>query len=408
MSLDYPRLRHLDTFPYEENGQTYVVLRDPTRISERLLAVAPELLELLPLLNGRNSLRDIQVELSRRFGRIFFMEDLNEIVGQLDEARFLLTDGFEEHYRQVVSEFRRAAVRPPSHAGTAYPAEPTELLTIVSDFYLHPDGAGLPKARTKRSIRAVVAPHIDLRSGGPTYTHAYRALAESSSPDLFVILGTGHYRLPEMFSISGKDFATPLALSPSDRDFLNVLEGQFPGSLFGEDFTHHTEHTIEFQLVFLHHLFRNPPPRVLAILCSFSYRDVLPGNSLEAQRFRQFVDGFRRAEETAGRKICFIVSVDFAHIGPRYGDSFSPSPTVVEQTMQKDREMIRHLTLADSTQFLEFIASEQDSRRICGFPALYTLLHLLDGEKGELLSHRHSAVDAHGSFVSYASMVFDR
>ncbi len=62
---------------------------------------------------------------------------------------------------------------------------------------------------------------------------------------------------------------------------------------------------------------------------------------------------------------------------------------------------------ADPHAFLTYIASEQDQRRICGFPALYTLLHLLNGEKGRLLSHSHTVMDPTGSFVTYASAVFE-
>ena len=264
-SIEYPRLRYLEAHPHEDQGKTYVILRDPAQISEQMLVVSPEFLNLLPLFDGRHSLLDIQAELTKRFGRIFFGEELKEILERLDEVHFLESDNFREYYARLRGDFGAAKVRSAHHAGSAYPREATDLFEAVSGFYLHPDGAGTPQAGVGRSVRALVAPHIDLRSGGPTYTHAYRALAEGPAPDLFVIMGTGHMGLPQMFSISPKDFETPLGVSAGDREFIEALTTQLGEPLFCEDLSHRYEHTIEFQLVFLHHLFRLAPPRILPI-----------------------------------------------------------------------------------------------------------------------------------------------
>jgi len=407
-SSEYPRLRYLEAHPHEDNGKTYVILRDPTQISDQMLVVIPEFLRLLPLFDGQHSLLDIQAELTRRFGRIFFMEELREILSRLDEARFLDSDGFQDYYSRLIEDYRRTPVRTPYHAGSAYSSDATELFETVSAFYLHPKGAGTPQARVGKPVRALVAPHIELRSGGPTYTHAYRALAEGPAPDLFVIMGTGHMGLPEMFSISPKSFETPLGVSEADTEFLEALRGRLPAPLFGEDISHRHEHTIEFQLVFLHHLFRLAPPRILPILCSFSYADLVPAASSPHRLWlAKFVEAFKQVEQATGRRVCYIASVDFAHIGPRYGDSFTPNQTIIDDVSRRDREMLDSLLAADAHAFFRYISSEQDQRRICGFPALYTLLHLLEGEKGRLLAHDYTVMDGSGSFVTYASAVFE-
>ncbi|MFB3901983.1 MAG: AmmeMemoRadiSam system protein B [Acidobacteriota bacterium] len=406
-SIEYPRIRYLEAHPHEDQGKSYVILRDPAQISEEMLVVTPEFLGLLPLFDGRHSLLDIQAELSKRFGRIFFSDELKQIIGRLDEVHFLDSDNFRQFHARLAGDFAAAKVRSPHHAGSAYPKEATDLFDAVSAFYLHPQGAGMPQAATGRPVRALIAPHIDLRSGGPTYTHAYRALAEGPTPDLFVILGTGHMGLPQMFSISPKDFETPLGVSPADTEFLEGLKACLAEPLFGEDLSHRHEHTIEFQLVFLHHLFRLSPPRIVPILCSFSYADVLPGStSPHREWFNQFVEAFKKVHQEAGRRICFIASVDFAHMGPRYGDSFNPDEATIDEVKRKDREMLESILSSDPEAFLRFIAAEHDRRRICGFPALYTLLHLLSGESGKLLAHSHTVMDPTGSFVTYAGAVF--
>jgi len=407
-SLEYPCIRYLEAHPHEDQGKTYVILRDPAQISEQMLVVTPEFLGLLPLFDGRHSLLDIQADLSKRFGRIFLSEELKQIIERLDEAHFLESDGFREYHARLRGDFAAATIRSPHHAGSAYPREAADLFDTISAFYLHPEGAGAPQANTGRLVRALVAPHIDLRSGGPTYTHAYRALAEGPPPDLFVIMGTGHMGLPQMFSISPKDFETPLGVSPSDPEFLDRLKARFGEPLFAEDLSHRHEHTIEFQLVFLHHLFRLAPPRILPILCSFSYADLQPDStSPHPEWFTRFVEAFKAVQRETGRRVCFIASVDFAHIGPRYGDSLQPDDTLIEDVKRKDRQMLELILASDPQAFFGYIASEQDERRICGFPALYTMLHLLDGEKGKLLSHSHTVMDPTGSFVTYASAVFE-
>ena len=409
MSLtEYPRLRYLETHPHEDQGKNYVILRDPAQISDRMLVVTPEFLNLLPLFDGRHSLLDIQAELSKRFGRIFFNEELREIIDRLDEVHFLESDGFREYFARLKGDFASAKIRPPHHAGAAYPSEAADLFDAVSAFYLHPDGAGAPQPHGGPAVRALIAPHIDLRSGGPTYTPAYRALAEGPAPDLFVIMGTGHMGLPQMFSISPKDFQTPLGISAADTEFLEALKAELAEPLFGEDLSHRHEHTIEFQLVFLHHLFRLAPPRILPILCSFSYADLQPGSkSPHRQWFNRFVETFETVHRRSGRRICFVASVDFAHMGPRYGDSFTPDQATIDDVKRKDREMLESILSPDADAFFKYIASERDQRRICGFPALYTMLHLLDGQKGRLLSHNHTVMDQTGSFVTYASAVFE-
>ena len=278
----------------------------------------------------------------------------------------------------------------------------------MSSFYTDEKAPGFPGARQDRHLNALVAPHIDLRLGGPTYTHAYKALAESQPPDLFVILGTAHMGLPELFSVSSKDFQTPLGTAQLDRDFLGLLREQFSGPLFDEDLTHRNEHTIEFQIVFLQHLFPQQPIRILPVLCSFSYLELCTPPYSERSRplFSQFIEGLTKTTQRSGKKVCWIASVDLAHIGPRYGDVLRPTKEEIQRTSDKDLEMLDLVAAADPENFFRLVQEEEDRRRICGFSPLYTLLHLIDGQKGKMLAHDHSIMDPTGSFVTYASMMF--
>ncbi len=408
MLTDRPRLRYLESLPFEDQGSQLILLRDPTKISEQALTVTPELYSLLILFDGEHSLLDIQAEMTRRQGQIVLQEEVARLLAQLDSAYFLDNENFRRYRSDLVETYRSATVRQASHAGLSYPADPLQLSETLSGFYTDTKAAGLPGARKKQPLRALVAPHIDLRLGGPTYTHAYRELAESEPPDLFVILGTGHMGLPELFSISSKDFQTPLGTAVLDRDFLRILREQCQEPLFEEDLTHRSEHTIEFQIVFLQHLFPQQPIRILPVLCSFSYRELCSSPYAERTRplFWKFIEGVRKAEAQSGRRVCWIASVDLAHIGPRYGDSFRPTEEDIKNVSVKDLEMLDQVAAADAENFFRLVQEERDERRICGFSPLYTLLNLMDDQTGRLLAHDHSIMDPTGSFVTYASMVF--
>lgn len=404
--MEHPKLRYLEAFPYSQGRQTLVALRDPAHISEQVMVVTPQLYSVLLLLDGRHSLLDIQAELTRRNGELVFREDLEKILKQLDDAHFLDNERFRNRYQEVLEQFRSQAVRPSFHASLSYPADPTELTETLSSFYLHPQGAGLPQGHSNRELKALIAPHIDLRLGGATYTHAYRALGESSAADLFVILGTGHLGLPEYFSISPKDFVTPLGRVETDREFLRLFQEALSQSLYGEDLTHRHEHTIEFQLLFLQHLFRGRSFQILPVLCSFGYADV-EGDAPQGQLFWRWIEAFRSAWRKSGKRICLVASVDLAHIGPRYGDRFRPGEGVVEEVFRKDRQMLEAVCAGRPQDFKDFVQEERDQRRICGFAPLYTLLTLLEGETAQLLAHRHAVMDPTGSFVTYASLVVE-
>src|SRR5438105_12626397 len=93
----------------------------------------------------------------------------------------------------ALAEFRASPLRAPACAGGAYPDQPAELRRFLDGFFTHREGPGGPGAvGSGKPIRALVAPHIDLHRGGPSYAHAYRALREGCDAELFVVFGTAH------------------------------------------------------------------------------------------------------------------------------------------------------------------------------------------------------------------------
>jgi hypothetical protein len=51
-------------------------------------------------------------------------------------------------------------------------------------------------------------------------------------------------------------------------------------------------------------------------------------------------------------------------------------------------------------------AKDQDKRRICGFSPLYSLIHLLEGAKGNHLKYSQAFTPETGSAVTFTSLIF--
>jgi AmmeMemoRadiSam system protein B len=240
-----------------------------------------------------------------------------------------------------------------------------------------------------------------LRSGGPCFAYAYKALVEANAVQTCVVLGTGHEPLPHYFALCRKDFETPLGSVVVDKEFIGELSSRCRLDLFADEFAHRREHTIEFQALFLRLLL--PEVRIVPILCSFGVEEL-------EQRTDDIQHAVQALKETLyhyPHPVCLLSSVDLAHIGPRYGDSFRPHGGTVREHREADHRLLEIMSNADAEAFAATLVRERNRRRICGLPPLYTMLKTLEGMvEGELLRYDHTKVDNEGSFVTFASLAF--
>ncbi len=401
---DYPRLRYgLEAMPFEHENQRMVLITDRLGFSKESLLVAQPVAELLMHMNGENSLRDLQALFMRRTGQILYMENLEGILAKLDEHLFLDNERFLRFFAEEAVRFRKDPVRKAQHSGISYPAEADALRRHLDGFFsLEADGPGFPeKEKDKRRLVGLVAPHIDLRSGGPCFAHAYKAAFEAVSPDVWVILGTGHELVENYFAITDKDFETPLGTVSCDRECCEELIRKIPKNILAGEYGHRREHSVEFQTVFIAHLL--PESSIVPLLCSFSLEDW----EADGQYIDETASLLGNLEAICGGTVGFIASVDLAHIGPRYGDRFFPDQGVITDHMTSDRRLLDALEKCDAREFIGILERERNKRRICGMAPLYMLAKILEGRaSGKLLQHRHATVDEHNSFVTFASMAF--
>ncbi|MEK7729007.1 MAG: AmmeMemoRadiSam system protein B [candidate division KSB1 bacterium] len=411
---NFPKLRFLEAVPLEDEQEQHFALRDPSGIAEEVLVVSGEALFLMQFFDGKHALLDMRAEYQRAFGAFLPEERLHKLVAQLEHMHFLEGASFQEYKRNLEKGVLAQTTRRAAHAGSSYPLEPQALRAQLEQFYINSGGAinGGPNqtnARNGARVLGLIAPHIDLRVGGTCYTHAYRALAKSAPADVFVILGTGHSGLYNCYSCLPQDFETPLGLVKHDAEFIRELAQQHPFELFAEPLPHRSEHTIEFQTIYLQHLLGGKQSfTIVPILCSYAYVMMTDERcKRERKIIEAFVEALRKAcaQQTArGRKVCVIASVDFSHVGPRYGEAETPDAAFLNQVRAADFELIDAITKVDAERFVANAARIEDRYRVCGFAPMHTLLAATTAKSGKLLQYEQGRVDDHKSVVSYASL----
>jgi hypothetical protein len=407
--MDYPKLRNVNIFPVQMSGKTLVCLQDPLNIGEKALFLPPVLYFIVSLFDGRHCVLDIQTEYMRRFGEILYTDKINEIIGQLDETHFLEGDRFQEALRQKEEGFRRATVREAAFAGKGYEREPQELLAQMRGYFTDPEGPGTSGERAvSNGVRGVVAPHIDFHRGGFCYAFAHREMWEKSCPDCFVILGTAHTSMKHPFCLTRKDFLTPLGALEADREMIDSIQSRCSYDLFNDEGVHRSEHSVEFQCVFLR--FMNPQPsplRFVPVLCGSFQEAVDRGVSpMGLEPVREFIEALRESVADPKKKVCVIASADLAHMGLQFGDRDGMSDYGLRILAEEDRDLLRHAEKGEGEAFFSSIARDGDRRRICGLPAIYTLLHVLAAKEGRLLKYGQAFTRETQSVVSFASLAF--
>jgi hypothetical protein len=365
------------------------------------------LVEIVALFDGQRSLLDVQAELTRRHGAIIPRAPLETLIATLDEHGFLDGARFAARRAAIDGAFLTAPTRPAAHAGGAYADQADELRAAIDGFFSPPAGPG-PVAGSGSAggdVAAVLAPHIDYHRGGPAYAWAYRDVAERCPADLFVILGTCHAGMADPFALTFKDYETPLGPAVVDRDFVERLAARVGRDGFGSEGAHRTEHSIEFQAVFLRYLFAGRRDfTVVPILASFAHEALARGQGPEQDGVRRFLDGLTEVIAASGRRVALIAGADLAHVGPRFGDPTPVTAADRERIEQEDRAMLDAVAAGDARAFFESVARDGDRRRICGLSPIYAVLRVL-GQRPGVLRHYGQWPDPQG-VVSYASVVF--
>jgi AmmeMemoRadiSam system protein B len=401
-----PRLRPVEAFPVEQDGERYLALRDPAGYTESVVMLPVDLVEILALFDGEHEITDIQADVMRRRGELVTREQLEALAASLDEHGFLDSPAFAARRAAIDRQFLDAPRRPAGHAGGAYDADPGRLRATMDAFFTAAEGPGAAGEFRGGGVSGLIAPHIDFHRGGPAYAWAYRDLAERGEADLFVIFGTCHAGMAHPFALTRKDYDTPLGPARVDGEFVDALARRARQDCFGAELAHRTEHSIEFQAVFLQYLYGGRREiTIVPVLTSFVHEALARGRHPEDDpRVRAFLESLGETAAASRRRVAFIAGADLAHMGPRFGDPSPVSPAEMAVIEREDRQLLAAVEAGDAEGFFESVRRDNDRRRTCGLSPIYTLLRSLGGGKGAL--RRYGQWPDPQGLVSFASVVF--
>lgn len=275
-------------------------------------------------------------------------------------------------------------MRKPAVSGMFYAGTPRELEEQIEWCYTHELGPGamaLVNSQGPREIIALVVPHAGYQYSGPVAAHAYKELANDGMFDTAVILGPNHTGYGSPVSLwAGAAWNTPLGEVKINEELVHRLLG---GVIEADETAHIYEHSIEVQLPWLQHLYKEIKIVSIAMLA----QDIETSRSVG------------KAISQASNNIIIIASSDFTH--------YEPHSTATE----KDKSMIEAIINLDEEEL--YRRRELFNSTMCGFgpvAAAIVAAKEMKAKTANLLKYATSG-DTTGDFssvVGYGSIVIKR
>ncbi len=400
--MPLPRFRPLvKVMPFRhEEKDVFLVTDHQEALFDHQVVLPPIAFVVAAFLDGRREVADVQKEVADKIqGLQLAAEEIEGVVRDLDQ-HFLLESGrLQERRREIERDFLGRATRPARFVrGTR-----EELAGELGKYFTDPAGAGAPGARNPDSLAGILAPHIDFPRGGNCYTFAYREVAETSDAEVYVILGVAHLSPPNPFVVTAKDYETPLGAAATDRGVVEALRRRLGDGIFENEAVHRSEHSAEFQAVFLRHARPDASFTIVPILCSSFEPHCGDASPSTVPRIQEFLAALQESLE--GRKACLVAGVDFAHVGPVFGDEVEIDDRLIQWMVAADNKSLLSCADGDAEAFWNSIMADGNARHVCGLSATYAFLRLLGGTAGKILKYGF-APDPAGGIVSFASMSF--
>lgn len=377
-----------------------LVIRDPFHYSDATLIIPPALVGCLEFLDGQQSELDLRAYLVQLTGDLQVTELQQHLLDALSQAGFLEDENFAKRKSEAEHSFASAAVREPVHAGSGYPESAAQLSETLRGYMI---GAQPPDGK----VIAIAAPHVSPFGGIEAYRAAYSALSPSDADRTFVVLGTSHYGEPDRIGLTRKPFRTPFGDTRTDLAIVDALERESGDAAAMEDYCHAVEHSIEFQVVFLQHLF-GPAIRVVPILCGSYARSIYQGGLPEhSEPVHRMLGALGELAAREGERLLWVLGIDMAHMGRRYGDAIEATADrgEMENVARRDRARIESIESGDALGFWQKVQENRDDLKWCGSAPLYTFLKAVPQARGRLLRYQQWNIDEH-SVVSFAGMSF--
>lgn len=404
LSRPYPRLRPVEVFPGEHEGQQVLVVHDPSGLAVSPITVSPAGLFIFSLLDGKNGPEEIQAAFRQQFGAALGFSQLENLVQQLDAAFYLDSVGFLEHLQGLMAEYRAAPARR-SAESLVEPGEGQEPTAEVLTRLFRENEPAISRKDEARIV-GLVAPHLDYARGQPCYADVYSLLHEGCTAKRFVILGTNHFGQATSVVATGKDFATSLGTTATDRRFIELLSERCATDLCEFEFDHQREHSVELQVMLLQHVLGAGNFQIVPVLCHDPCGPTgtapYDGNGVD---LRVFAEALRDVVRDDPDDTIIIAGADLSHIGTRFGDQRDLDDEFLKEVESKDQSALQAVSSGDADAFLQAVKEHGNSTRICSTGCLFTLMTALPRARAEVLRYHQASDRPSGTCVTCASIV---
>lgn len=278
-------------------------------------------------------------------------------------------------------------------AGKFYEKGVNSLKRQIEECFLHEKGPGaLPAKLGEEKLQAVIVPHAGYAYSGPAAAWAYKAIAEAEKPDFFIILAANHQSYENVTTMETYDM--PFGFVRVEQDFARRLVQK--GHLKVDDKAHQQEHSVEVQLPFLQHIYKEKAEAVHIV-------PILVGSD---ENIKELGVDIKEVLVETGKRAVIICSSDFTHYGRAY--HYIPFSIDIQKNIYElDRQAIDLIKSKDAKGFLHYCNERMAT--ICGANAIALLLYSTSPKK-ILLEQYYTSADITGgdykNSVSYAAMVF--
>lgn len=399
---DRPKLRPYLAVAGDPEQESSQILHDQIRISNSYVRLGPIDWEIVKRLDGKKRLVDLHGELQTRLGPSIKLPlaRVMQFANALDQALFLDTPAFHS----VIN----APVRKPSCIG-CYEGDPKAFREQMTDLFQAANRKPDPHFyATDHKLRGLIVPHMDYARGNDTYAHGFATLMERTNAKLFVILATSHYS-DHPINLTRKDFQSPLGIIKTDQPFVNRLADALGDSAFEDELVaHFPEHSVELEAVLLHFLLhKDPTIRIVPIVMGGSrlltHAKIAPEDHPVPSKI---LAALKSAESQAGEPVCYLLSGDLAHIGPKFDDPILLDDSRLRFSKDRDETVLEKLVQGSADGFLSEIAAERNKRNVCGVAPFWYGLKLLGPTTGEQLHYQQFVDPKRNESVSFTSVAF--
>ncbi len=390
--LNRPQIRNFQPLGMEKDGKAFVMLRDPSMLAEQQMAVLPQVLQLILMFQGRETLDEIAAKTQAP------LHILRDVVTRLDEVGLIWGPRFEELERVAKAKITEHGYFPMSCSASL--GNDAQACHDAMDKWL----SDMEDPEIEGTILGLVAPHLDYQRGWPGYAAAYRALKKDEKPNRVIILGTNHFGIGDGVVVSEYGFATPIGKASADKSMLAFLEKTLGSKrIYADQIDHLGEHSVQMHIPWIQHFYGDVP--MLAALIPNPLVPPVADDDARATT-EQFVDAVRTALAELGGRTLLIASSDLSHVGQQFGDPGTINDESANQVEKIDRERLAAFCKKDIAGFEGLFIKDQNRTRWCSVGNMLAAQKILRPANVDLIDYQQVRDPNGMSMVSSAAIAF--